>query len=119
MSNFQPTLPSDSTNRKKTVFRLLAIYLIATFLWRVLTTAYEYPRRSEFLLTVALDFLAVVGLIALKTQVFRELPPDESEWTGGKVLFRLALAAGLGLFVIRLTGNANRWTGHLFYELGP
>ena len=113
------TRPADPTNRKKTVFRLLAVYLVATFLWRVLTTAHEYPRRSEFLLTVALDFLAVAGLIALKIRVFRELPPDEPEWTGGKILFGLALAAGLGLFAIRLTGDANWWTGHLFYELSP
>ena len=119
MHDSQPAVPDGSTNGKKTVFRLLAISLIATFLWRTLTTAHEYPLRTAQLLSMALDFLLLTGLIGLKVQIFRALSPDEPEWTNGKVLFWIALLAGLGLFAIRLTGDASWWTGHLFYELSP
>jgi hypothetical protein len=37
----------------------------------------------------------------------------------GEVLFWIALMAGLGLFAIRLNGNASWWTGHLRYDIGP
>ena len=94
------------SNRNWTMFLVLSIYMIAIFLWRVLTPAHEYPMRSEQVLTIGLDLLALIGLVGLKVQLEK-----------GKILFWIALIAGVGLFAIRLTGDASWWTGHLVYTL--
>jgi hypothetical protein len=78
------------------------------FLWRVLTKAHEMPLRAEQMMTIGLDILAVIGLIGLKTQLAK-----------AKVLFWIALIAGLGLFAIRLNGDTSWWSGHLFSTLCP
>ena len=97
-----------NTNRGWTMFLVISIYLIAIFLWRALTPAHEYPMRTEQVMTMGLALLVLVGLIALKTQLSK-----------GKVLFWVALIAGVGLFAIRLTGNASWWTGHLMFAILP
>lgn len=84
----------------------LVVYLIGSFLWRVLTPAHEYPGRPVTYVEIALDVLVVVGLIAIKAQ----LP---------KPLFWVALVAGVGMLAIRLNGDASWWTGHLVYTLPP
>jgi hypothetical protein len=83
-----------------------ACYLIGSFLWRLLVPAHEYPGRSAQILDIGLDILVVVGLIAMRTKV-------------PKALFWVALAAGVGLFAIRLNSDASWWTGHLIYTLSP
>jgi hypothetical protein len=90
------------------IFLILSAYLICTFLWRVLTKAHEMPLRAEQMMTIGLDILAVIGLIGLKTQLAK-----------AKVLFWIALIAGLGLFAIRLNGDTSWWSGHLFSTLCP
>jgi hypothetical protein len=85
---------------------LLPCLLIGNFLWNVLTPAHEYPMRSEQMLTMALDFLGLVGIIGLRASI-------------PKPLFWFALVAGIGLFALRLNGNAGWWTGHLVYSLSP
>lgn len=59
------------------------------------------------------------GLIAMRVQLSSKGPKDHSGQSMGEVLFWIALMAGLGLFAIRLNGNASRWTGHLHYDIGP
>ncbi len=78
--------------------------LIGSFLWRVLTSAHEYPGRTATYLDIAVDLLVLVGLIAIRAAV-------------PKALFWIALIAGIGLFAIRLNGTASWWTGHLVYTL--
>jgi hypothetical protein len=58
------------------------------------------------MLTMALDFLGLLGLIGLKSSI-------------PKPLFWIALVAGIGLFALRLNGDAGWWTGHLVYSLPP
>ena len=84
----------------------LVVYLIGSFLWRVLTPAHEYPGRPVTYVEIALDVLVVVGLIAIKAQLPRPL-------------FWVALVAGVGMLAIRLNGDASWWTGHLVYTLSP
>ena len=81
-------------------------YLIASFLWRVSAPAHEYPGRFATYLDMVLDALVIAGVIAIRSRV-------------PKPLFWLAIAAGIGLFAIRLNGTASWWTGHLFYSLPP
>jgi hypothetical protein len=83
-----------------------AAYLIASFLWRVLTPAHEYPGRFSTYLDMTIDVLVIAGLIAARASV-------------PKPLFWIALAAGVGLLAIRLNGEASWWTGHLVYSLSP
>jgi hypothetical protein len=106
--NARPTGVSDSGNRSWLVFVAVAVLLIASFLYRALTPAHEYPTRPEQLLTMGLDFVLLAALIGMKRQLTR-----------GAILFWIALAAGIGLFAIRLTSDASWWTGHLVYYLEP
>ena len=85
---------------------VLVVYLIGSFLWRVLTPAHEYPGRLSTYLDVAVDALVIAGLIMIRAKV-------------PKVLFWVALIAGVGMFAIRLNSDASWWTGHLVYTLSP
>jgi hypothetical protein len=65
------------------MFRALCIYLIAIFLWRALTTADEFPSRELQVLTIALDRLCLIGLIAMRVQLSSKGPKDHSETVDG------------------------------------
>jgi hypothetical protein len=80
--------------------------LIASFLWRTLTAAHEYPMRSEQVMTMLIDLGLIAGLYGMR----QRLPA---------ALFWIALVCGIGLFLIRLNGDASWWTGHLAYSLLP
>ena len=82
----------------------LAVYLIGSFLWRVLMPAHEYPGSTATYLEIAVDVLVMVGLIGIRAGV-------------PKALFWIALIAGVGLFAIRLNSTASWWTGHLVYTV--
>ena len=104
---------------RRTMFYLLSILLIVTFLWRVLTAAHEFDSREMVYFSMGLDVLCVVALIASKKQISRAIPPEEEPWVAGNMLFFAALIAGLGLLAIRMNGDASWWTGHIRYELLP
>ena len=66
-------------------------------------------------MTIGLDLLCVIGLIGTGIHFFKNSLPGESmAW---KVLFWIALAAGLGLLLIRSNGDDSWWTGHLRYNV--
>jgi hypothetical protein len=102
------TRAPDTANRNWIIFLSVAVLLIGNFLYRTLVPAHEYPMRDDQVMTMGFDLMLIVGLIGMKRQVAR-----------GNVLFWVALAAGIGLFAIRLTGDAQWWTGHLVYYLEP
>ena len=83
---------------------VLLAYVVGSFLWRLLTPAHEYPGRFSTYLEMAVDALAIAGLIGVRATV-------------PKVLLWIALVAGVGLFAIRLNGDASWWTGHLMYSV--
>jgi len=95
--------------------KVLSIYLIVAFLWRALTVAHEYPSITVRNMTIGLDLLCVIGLIGTGIHFFKNSEPGESmPW---KILFWIALLAGVGLFAIRLNGDDSAWTGHLMYNV--
>lgn len=49
----------------RSVFYLLSIFLIATFLWRAFTAADEFDSRELVYFTIGLDVLCVIALIHL------------------------------------------------------
>ena len=102
----QPTGEPETIGRKQTVFILCAIYLIGSFVWRVVTPAHEYPLRTEQVLTMVLDLGLILGLFGLQKNA-----------ASMQALFWTALMAGVGLFAIRLNSDASWWTGHLIYRL--
>ena len=104
----QQVKTADPTNKNWVIFLLLSAYLIFTFLWRSLTKAHESPLRTEQLMTIGLDAVAVIGLIFMRTQLSK-----------GKFIFWVALAAGLGLFAIRFSSDEGWWSGHLYMNLCP
>ncbi len=101
------------------LFRFVAVFLILTFLWRALVTAHEYPGRTSQVMSLVFDLMALIGLIGLRSQLSKAMLPDDPRRSLAGVLFGLGLAAGIGLFVIRLTSDSAWWTGHLFYGLTP
>ena len=105
MSDAPTTTPANERNLR-IIGYVLSLTLIATFLWRTLTTAHEYPMRSEQVIEIFLDVLCVVGLSGVKSRI-------------PAALFWIGLAAGIGILAIRLNGDASWWTGHLTYSLGP
>jgi hypothetical protein len=102
---------TDNNQAPQSTFRsalpyVIALILIGPFLWRVVVAAHEYPMRSEQVMTMLIDLGLLVGLIGMRERV-------------PKALFWCAIVAGIGLFAIRLTGDAAWWTGHLSYSLLP
>jgi hypothetical protein len=97
---------SGNSGRHAVISILLPCLLIGHFLWNLLTPAHAFPMRTEQVTTMVLDGLLFAGLFGLK-----EAMP--------KPLFWLALAAGLGLFALRLSSNEGWWTGHFVYYLRP
>jgi chromate transport protein ChrA len=83
---------------------LLSATLIFNFLWRVFTTANEYPPRATQVMEMTLDVLMFIGLFAVRTKI--PMP-----------VFVIALIAGIGLFGIRLHSDASWWTGHWNYSI--
>ncbi len=100
--------PADRGSRTQTMFYLAACILIGSFLWRLFTPAHEYQMRTEQMLTMLLDLLLTVGMYGLWKS---SKGPDPVYWT--------AVAAGIGLFLIRLHSDASWWTGHYAYFLLP
>ncbi len=101
-----PTPEANQSAFNRAMPWILPAFLIGSFLWRALVPAHEYPGRSAQLLEMGIDGLLIVGLFGLQ----KRMPV----W-----LFWIALVAGIGLFAIRLTGDAAWWTGHLSYSLLP
>ncbi len=108
----------QGSGRDRTTFFILAIFLIGAFLWRFFVPAHEYPSSSTRWLTFILDAGMLVGLIGLRSRTLSSLL-DDSTRTMATVLFWVALAAGVGLFAIRLGGDAQWATGHRIYYLPP
>jgi hypothetical protein len=100
----EPTIESE--NRNGLTFMLVAALLIGSFVWRLVVPASEYPVRSVQVLTMGFDLALIAGLIGMRSRA-----PQLN------VLFWIALAAGVGLFAIRLTSDASWWTGHLMYQM--
>lgn len=99
----QPT--PAATSRNPRIAMLLPWVLIGQFLWNLLTPAHEYPMRTEQVMTMTFDALMLAGLIGLRAAM-------------PKPLFWCALAAGIGLFALRLSSDG-WWTGHFAYSLAP
>jgi hypothetical protein len=97
----KPDTAADS-GRAVVFFYVLAFYLIAIFLYRTMTPAHEYPRPPERWMTIGTDILATIGLFGLRAY-------------GAKPLLWIGILAGIGLFLIRLTGPDSWATGHLDY----
>jgi len=102
MSN--QTLPSGGTKQRPALFFVLTVMLIGLFLWKVFATAHEYSMRTEQVMTMLFDAGMVLGLFAVKN-------------SGPKAVWWTALIAGIGMFAIRLTGDAAWWTGRLTYSI--
>jgi hypothetical protein len=109
----------ETSKHARTIFLVVAFYLIFVFLWRFIAPAHEYPSRMEQALAMALDLMALVALIGVRVQTARTYPDDDATRTMAAALFWIALLAGLGLLAIRLSSDAAWWTGHRVYYLLP
>jgi uncharacterized membrane protein len=98
----QPTTTPTNTNRNTTLFYLVSVVLIATFLYRMSAMATEYPRQLSRILEMVIDAGMIVGLIGVRK-------------SGPQWLFIVALIAGIGLFGIRMHSKHSWYTGHWHY----
>lgn len=99
------TTPANEKNMR-IIGYVLSLTLIATFLWRTLTAAHEYPGRSAQMMEIFFDVLCVVGMFGVKSRI-----PAPLFWAG--------VVCGVLVLAIRLNGDASWWTGHLTYSLSP
>lgn len=86
-------------------FYAVSVLLMGNFLYRTLVPADEYPHRAITIITMMIDAGLIAGLVS-----GRKLGPQ--------ALFWIALLCGVGLFLIRLHGDASWYTGHWNYSLG-
>ena len=103
--------------RNWTFFRVVAGILILTLLWRALIPAREYPGRSAQMLTIVIDLGLLVGLFGIRAHLVKVLDMNDPRRKTLTPLFGAALICGVCLFLIRLTGDAAWWTGHLLYSI--
>lgn len=99
------------------IFLFICFFLIAQLLWRLFVVAHEYPSRSAQVLEMVLDAMMVAGIFGLRSQLLAGMPDNDGRKGFGSVLSIAAIAAGVGLFLIRFTSDAAWWTGHLRYSL--
>jgi hypothetical protein len=104
MSN-TPVQTSATDNNAGMAPILIACFVIGHFLWNVLTPAHEFPMRTAQIMSMVFDLGMFLSLCGSR----RAMPQP---------LFWIALAAGIGLFALRLTDHG-WWTGHLTYSLPP
>ncbi len=112
-------MPEAASNPNKNWYIFLAVsaLLIANFLNRFFLPAHEYPMRPAQVMDIAIDTLLLVSLVGMrmKAPFFQE-----GDKRGiANLLFYFALAAGIGIFLIRFSSDAAWWTGHRLYWLTP
>jgi hypothetical protein len=100
----KPVKKSESAEPSPVPAFLVACVLIGLFTYRLTVPAHEGALLPELVLTVVFDSAMVVGLVVLRARL-------------AAPIFWTALAAGVGLFVIRLTSESSWWTGHLLWTM--
>jgi hypothetical protein len=106
-----------TTKNRWNIFLAVTAYLVLTFLWRTFVTAHEYPGRTSQIIDIVVDLFAFVGIIGLRSQLAAALPFNDPRKSKLGLIFGLAIAAGIGLFLIRFTSDTAWRTGHLFYNV--
>lgn len=112
------TEPEKAARRDRAIFLIVSLCLICLFLWRFFAPAHEYPSRTSQVLTMAFDLGILAGLVGLRMRTAGSYAADATR-TMATALFWIALAAGIGLFLIRFGSDAAWWTGHRIYYLAP
>ncbi|HEV2186185.1 MAG TPA: hypothetical protein VGR70_03200 [Stellaceae bacterium] len=99
------------------LFYVVSIYMILIFFWRFLIPAYEEAEPDSLIyLEIVLEIVQAVGLIAL----FSYLRPRYGGASTAvlTVVFLIALAASLGILVMRFSTTHGWYTGHRIYYPG-
>ena len=105
-----------ATNIKR-LFYLVSIYVILTFLWRFLVPAYEESDTDTLIyLNILLELAQVASLIIL----FSYLRPRYGGASTAMLttVFLIALAASIGILVMRFSTTHGWYTGHRLYYPG-
>ena len=103
----------ELSNRDWLIYQALCIVLIAKALWRILVPGGEWPLPPAHYLSMGIDALLFIALIGMKPRISPALPAGDRRRTMANALFWPALLAGAALLLIRFTGDAAWWTGHL------
>jgi hypothetical protein len=96
------------------LYLTVSALLILRFLMAVLLTGGEWPRQLEALLQVAVDIGLLVGLVGMRRQLAAAMAPEDSRRPAATALFVAGLVSGVGLLLIRFTGDAAWRTGYLW-----
>jgi hypothetical protein len=106
------TMEAPQGNSSRTLFLLMALYLILMFLWRAIVPGGGWPLPPWHYISMGIDVVLVGCLIALRSRQSDAEPRSQASTT----LFWLGVTAGIGSLLIRFTGEGAWWTGHLFNE---
>ena len=106
---------ADSASGAKAPITLPAIacLLIVDCVWRLVTPGGPWPVSPWHYLSMGVDLLLIVGLVALWRSYPAPTPdaPPYVRWGGW--LFGLGFAAGIIMLLLRFTSDHAWWTGHL------
>lgn len=91
----------------------IACLLIADCVWRLVTPGGPWPVSPWHYLSMGVDLLLLVGLVALWRTYPAPTPNAPSYVRWGSWLFGLGAAAGIIMLLLRFTSDHAWWTGHL------
>ena len=102
----RPVRKTTTAKQSPLAVLFVAWVLIGMFIYRMAIPAQEGPSQTLTFVTIAFDSLMVFGLVKMRRGI-------------SAPMFWIALAAGIGLFGIRMTGETSFWTGHLAFAISP
>jgi hypothetical protein len=98
-------------------FYLLSGYTIVTFLWRFLVPAHEEAEGDTLIyLEILLEFATVGALIILFSHLRSRYGDNPTSTL--TTIFCIALAASIGILVMRYSTTEGWYTGHRIYQPG-
>lgn len=109
-------MEATATNIKR-LFYLISIYVILTFLWRFFVPAYEESDTDTLVyLKIVLELTQVASLIILFSYLRPRYGGDSTAML--RTVFLIALAASIGILVMRFSTTFGWYTGHRLYYPG-
>ena len=97
----EPTPKPNPGTRERVIFVLSAIVLIVKF-FSALTPLSESPSPASNALSIAMELLAVIGLIGLGVLILRSQTSGRGKWV---LVLVVGIVAALGILFIRLSGG--------------
>ncbi|HVH80866.1 MAG TPA: hypothetical protein VM782_15830 [Stellaceae bacterium] len=109
-------MDASATNINR-LFYIVSIFVISTFLWRFFVPAHEESDPDSLIyLKIVVEFIQPVGLIILFSYLRPRYGGDSTAML--TTVLVIALAASIGILVMRFSTTHGWYTGHRVYDIG-